>query len=408
MRTKTSLLVGALIAASIIGIVLMSGCIDEKTAETPKPEVTPVKEEAYKTVTDMRGKEVRIPKEPKRVVAISNGFIDTTMFGFGVKDSLVGIGGCPRSDSDREYKYITKTYTYSGNTYTGAILYPKIKELPNVGRPSTGINYEEVASLNPDIVIIRRWGISTTEEFDKIVDAIEKLNTSVVVLNDPNCYDRPEISTMYKEIEILGEVFDKQKEARALINYLDKEVQFIKERTKDVKEEEKPNTLFFGLSSKAREKGGVGNVAGVDSIESIFLEDIVNAKNAYRGVGRVVMSSEQVLALNPDVIILPTSYGYHTPSELYEDEAFKNIWELKAIKGRRVCSISHTSCRSVRLEFPIDLMLEAKCIYPEQFSDITLNEWVLEYYKGLYNVDDNKAEELKKAQLLMWLDEEGF
>lgn len=54
-------------------------------------------------------------------------------------------------------------------------------------------------------------------------------------------------------------------------------------------------------------KGGVGTVWSVDTPGSYIIENVVNHKNAYQGGGnRVVLSSEQIYAINPDVIILPT------------------------------------------------------------------------------------------------------
>jgi len=421
MKTKTTLLVGALIAASIIGIVLMSGCIDEKTVETPKqvatetpkPEVTPVKEEAYKTVTDMRGKEVRIPKDLRRVVVMSDGFIEGTMIVFGVEDKLVGLPRTPKDYTYNYSSYITgENYTCKGGAYTPVVLYPKLKELTVVGRNIP--NYETVASLDPDVVILRSGSCSfrcynTDENAKKAIEMLEKLNLPVVVIKAPICYDKLTISTISQEIEVLGGVFEKQKEARKLIDHLDEQIKFIEERTKNVKEEEKPTILYFGLSAKAREQGGVGNVRGIDTPDAYFVEDIVNAKNAFRGTGTQVMSEEQVLALNPDVLLLPTSYGYHPPRELYESEHFRNIQKLKAIEEKRVYSLPWTPSRcAIRLEFPIDLMIAAKGAYPDRFLDITISEWVLDYYKDIYDVDDEMAKKLRSAQWLEWTVEEGF
>ena len=414
MKTKTTVLVGALIAASIIGIVLMSGCIDEKTVETPKqvatetpkPEVTPVKEEAYKTVTDMRGKEVKIPKDPKRVVAISEGMVDQIMVAFGIEDRMVGYGACSKikdTPDFREYLAINETDPYRGTWHIGAVLYPKMRELPYLGTPTKGINYEQLADLNPDIIIMRARDYDKNEGEKKTIATIEKLGFPLIIINRPNHYDKPDVSTIYKEIEVLGEVFDKQEKAQELLDFLDGKVTFIKERTKDIPEDEKRKVLYFGLSISARKKGGVGNVRGIDSIESVFIEDIINAKNAYRGTGRVIMSAEQVLALNPDVIVLPTSSYFHPPREIYA-EAFENIREVKAIKERRVGSLPAVGCRSERLDFAMTLMIEAKHIYPERFEDIDLNEFVHNYYKDVFGVSDDKVEELKLAQRLRWLE----
>ncbi|MCK4527833.1 ABC transporter substrate-binding protein, partial [candidate division WOR-3 bacterium] len=53
---------------------------------------------------------------------------------------------------------------------------------------------------------------------------------------------------------------------------------------------------------------------------------------------------------------------------------------------------------SERLEFPIELMIEAKCCYPERFADIDISEWSSDYYKEIYGIEDDKVEEIKLAQ----------
>jgi len=237
------------------------------------------------------------------------------------------------------------------------------------------------------------------------------LGIPLIVLRAPICHDKPDLRTMYEEIEILGEIFNKQEKAREIINYLDEQVQFIKERTRDIKDKEKPKVLFLGLSKKARDKGGSGSVMGLDHPESVFLEEVVNAKNAYRGTGghSNIMSAEQILALNPDVILLPTSWGYHPPRELYEGKPFRNLQELKAIKEKRVYALPWTPCNCARrLECLINLMIEAKAAYPEKFADINIYEWVLEFYKQVYGVNDEMAKKLRSAQLLDWTVEESF
>jgi iron complex transport system substrate-binding protein len=49
-------------------------------------------------------------------------------------------------------------------------------------------------------------------------------------------------------------------------------------------------------------------------------------------------------------------------------------------------------------------MIEAKRIYPEKFEDIDLEEWIGDYYRDLYDMDDDKIEEVKSSQLLYWLE----
>ncbi|HIH36601.1 MAG TPA: ABC transporter substrate-binding protein [Methanocellales archaeon] len=353
----------------------------------------------------MAGYEITFYKPPERVIAISRSLIDTTMYIFGVEELLVG--GSYFAETSKT-KYIYNGVDYTVNTQVQLVLVPKIKKLPNVGGFGSGpygiVSTEKIASLNPDLLIVRDFCNCDEEDFNRPISIIRGLGISVVILKYLNCYDEPEVSTIYDEIELLGKIFDNQEKAAEINEYLDYQVQFITERTKEIKEEDKPRVLYFGIPSWAGEEGGTGVVFGVDQIESVLLEKVINAKNAYAGTGTPIISSEQLLALDPDIIILPTYSGYHPPREMYEEGRFANIQELRALKERRIHSLATMPCKSERLEFPINLMIEAKAVYPERFEDIDLDEWIDNYFQGLYHIDDKTVEELKKTQMLYYLE----
>lgn len=69
-------------------------------------------------------------------------------------------------------------------------LNPGFSDLPLVQDSSSGINYETLASLEPDVVIVRRgscaasWGINE-DGLSKNIDSIEKLGIPTVVANAP-------------------------------------------------------------------------------------------------------------------------------------------------------------------------------------------------------------------------------
>lgn len=364
----------------------------------------PMAAEEFKTVTDMRGVEVSIPEDPQRVVAISRSLIDTTMYIFGVEDKLVGGSVWKRNDGYEDYTWGSETYHVC--PWISFVLNPNYRNLTNVGGfggPYGTVNVETIASLEPDLLILRDLG-NDDEAVQKFLESMEQLNIPPVVLKYPDCYDDIDVSTIYEEVRLLGEVFDRQEEAERIVDHMDAQVQLIRERTADVDEDEKPRVLYFGAPSQAADSGGVGYAFGTETIESIFLEDIVNAKNAYDGTGTDIISTEHLLALDPDVIILSTYSGYHPPREMYEAERFGKVQDLRALKEGKVYSLSATPCKSERLEFPINLMIEAKAIYPERFEDIDLDEWIRDYFMGLYNVDEEKADELMDSLLLRYLE----
>lgn len=363
-------------------------------------------------IVDGTGSEVTLYKPPERVFEISTGLIGATMFIFGEEEKIVGKGGCQNSRGAVNYTYNGKTYSHTTPWQVEAILYPKIFDDEAI--PFSGYicqeSYETIASTDPDIIIIstRCWGRDSGEACEKSIDTMRKLGVPVVVLNEIAVYDQDETQAVYKEIGILGEVFEKQDNAQEMIDLLEEQVQFIRERTEDISEEEKRTFLYAGISTNCPGKGGVSYVTGVDQLESVLIEDIVNAKNAFCGNGRQVMSAEQILALDPDVILLPTAQGVHTPDELYNDERFEALQDLRAIREKKVCGLPFIGCRTERLDFPVTLMVEAKAIYPERFEDVIVGEWVDEYHRELYGVDEETVQEIKKGLCLEWMDDAGF
>lgn len=338
------------------------------------------------TLLDMDGRPVTIPQPVDRVLGIGFGFIEETVFALEVEDKLVGTAGA-RSPAIR-------------------YLIPELDNLPDAGSPSKSINYETIAAANPDLVIVRK-SVYFQEQADKAVEIIEKLDIPVVVLKDPNHFHASDITMIYQEIGLLGRIFNKTESAQELIDEMDKSVTSITERTKDI-EEDKPKVLFCGLgSSSTRNDGGVV-VVWAKECASTFA-DLLNIKSAYEGTGRNILSAEHVLNINPDVIILETSGGGWNISQLYEEEYYTNIQEVKAIQENRVYSIGKlTHSGDIQLELPIMLMIEAKGTYPERFSDINASEWIENYYTSIYDINEIDAKNLKELQGLAWVDKSGF
>ena len=159
----------------------------------------------------------------------------------------------------------------------------------------------------------------------------------------------------------------------------------------------------MGLNPDVRKEGGVGNASGKNDIQSYFVEEVVHAKNAFDSDQNALINTEQILALDPAVIILPTSNGYHPPRELYETAYFENIQTLSAIQNKRVGALPWSPCNcDKRLEYPIDVYVIAKMVYPDTFSDIDLDQWILGFYKEVYGVNDEDAMGLLRAQWLEW------
>lgn len=388
----------------LLSVLLSVGCV-ENTSEDAA-----VSHEQYRTVVDSRGVAVQIPTNIEKVATISDGLIEGVMTSIGVQDTLVGLGSsCLQRNFNYTYETVGgETFTYENGMNPVTHLNPWIVDLPIFAQSGSAVNYETLAGLDPDVVIVRLGSCSLRfiddESTQKSIKTIESLGIPLVVLYGSSCYDDPDMSKISDEICIIGQVFDKEAEATSLAEYLESQVNYVNEQTKDISDEEKPDVLIFGASPKARSANGAGQVFGLDTIESFFIQDLVHARNSFQEPGYFkIVSAEQVLALNPDVIVLCTASGYHPPLELYEAPYYQNLQELDAVKNRRVASLPWSPCNCAkRLEYPIDVMVIAKATYPEHFGEINLAEWLLDFYQNVYGVDRDTAKELRSAQWMDW------
>ncbi len=369
-----------------------------------------------KLVTDSRGSSVTLPDQINRVITIGDGLLESVMYKFGVLDTLVGVGSNGLTTVSN-YSFETTSgekYTLDGGMNTIGALYPEIAKLPAIAAYNSPPNYEKIAELKPDVVIIRAGDCTfyqSDESMKKTVERIESLGIPVIVTYGPNMKGRDnnnaDVSAISDEIKILGRVFDKQAEADQLSGYLEMQENLIKDRTKDVPEEERTKILLLGLSPETRKSGAAADAWGTDSVESFFVEEIAHAKNAFNEPGQIVkLNAEQILALDPDVILLPTDWGFHPAQELYEAPYYQMLQEMRAVKDKKVYSLPWlpSNCDK-RLEYPIEMMIIAKAAYPDKFADIDLADWISEFYQNVYHVDEKGADTLLSAQWLDWTTE---
>jgi iron complex transport system substrate-binding protein len=368
-------------------------------------------------VRDMRGKDVVIPKEASRVATIDDGFVEGVMTNLGVIKKVVAIASWSMK---RDYTYEFKTASGQGYAYTKGwntmkYLNPWLDDLPCFNSPQGNVlGYEVLAKANPDLVIMRVGdtpvGAGNIEAAQKTISTIEALGYPLLVIYAPSWYKNSDLSTMRDEMGVIGRAFGKEKEAYALADYLRGTIDLVKARTKDIPESQKAKALYIGLNPNVRKQGGAGSVSGKDTPESYIIESIVNARNVFRedGSGKI-LNPEQIYALDPDLIILPTSNGYHPPREIYEDADFAILGELRAIKNRRAYAMPWTPMNaSRRVEYPIDILIIAKACYPDRFKDIKVHDFALDLYKKVYGVDDAAARGLRSTQWLDWTVENDF
>lgn len=401
------------VALLIFAILLVFAAIAGCTQSGGSGDVQTSTEDDYRIVTDSRGVDVKVPVKLERVATVSDGLVEEVMYILGEDDKIVAIGSKGLlSSAEAGYNYPLDdgtNVTFKGGKNVATALSPELGDLPLFMDYGTAMNYETLAAAEPDVVIIRLGSSAflscEDESAKKSIERIEALGIPVVVLYSPNCYENSDPTEISEEIKIIGRVFGEEEKTEAITEDIESMKDMIQERTSQVGEDEKKDVFVFGLSGVHRSGTSAGIAWGLGTTESYMIENLINANNAFRSdTGSFqVVSTEQILSMDPDVIILGTASGYHPPGELYNATYYKNLRELRAVKNHNVSSLPYAPRNAAkRLEYPLDLMVTAKATYPELFEDIDLNEWILSFYQEVYGVDEQKASELRSAQLMDW------
>lgn len=368
-----------------------SAALESTVATENVPETT---EATPRTIVDMRGVTVTLPDQIERVAILDKGFLVQTMTALGVSDTIVASGDVIQGATDPTAR-------------DSLLLCPQLLELPQIGYPTGAVDYETLVAANPDIVILRNSEyIKDSEITAEAIDKIENdLKIPLVVVNGPGCYDEVKLEVQYEGIRLMGELFQKEERAEKVIELMQSTLSMITERTAGIAEEDKPSVMYIG-GLKGDEL--TGTVWGKNYGDAKFGEDIANIKNVHpvhEAIRKV--SAEQIIALNPDKIILCTVSP--TPQVFLSNPLYAPLSSITAVKNGDVASIGLlTWWGDFRLEVPTIMLISAKSVYPELFEDVNVGQWLNEYHMALYNLSEEDAQQLKVTQQLDWMDEDNF
>ena len=242
------------------------------------------------TITDHAGRQVTIKEKPQRIVSCY--YISTSLLiALDCEDRLVGI----ESKADQR------------NIYRLAA--PELIELPNTGSVKK-FNMEQCIALEPDLIIIPKKLSSQAE-------TLSDLGFTVIVVN-------PESDRELREmIAMVGKAVGEKKRAEDLLKFYDTKLDNLR---KAVKDEDRPTVYLAGNSnmystapSGMYQNGLIQNAGGI------------NVASDLSGDNWKTISPEQLLAWDPDFIIVVPEAGYSV-EDIYKEKALSSLTAVK--KGR--------------------------------------------------------------------------
>ena len=296
------------------------------------------------TLTDAAGRQVTIETEPETLV--SGYYITTSMLiALGQQDKLVGIEA--KADTRPIY----------------ALAAPELLELPSVGTAKE-FDLEGCAALEPDLVILPL-------KLQESAEALEQLGINALVVN-------PEDMDLLEEtLDLLGQATGSSERAHALMDY---NAETEAEMAELLADAEKPSVYLAGNSSYLStagskmyqntliELGGGENVAA--ELEDDYWADI---------------SYEQLLAWNPDVIVIAADADY-TKEDLLADSQLAG---LTAVQNGAVYALpsSFEAWDSPVPSGVLGIRWMASALHGDLYSLEQFRQDAADFYKEFYGVE---------------------
>lgn len=322
--------------------------VDTVQEETPKPET--------KIITDMVGREVKIPYNVEKVVNVGPvGVLNSFVFAIGEGEKIAN-GLPPNFTKTDRWKY-------------HAIFYPSIADKPVVEDINRTIAMEELISIDPDLVFVMN---------KETADEISGKGLNAIVLN----WTKPE--DVKEVVNLLGEIFNKQERAESYSKYFDETLSKVEKIASEIPEKETVTALNTAL-----ERLSQPHLIAEWWIEAAGGKSV---SNDGRDIQTLNYTLEELLKWDPEIMIVSSNKDLELA---YGDEKFKDISAVKNKKIYITPVMGHVWANRT-IEQPLTVLWAAKLFYPEQFKDINLNEEVKYFAKTFfdYNLSDEECKDI--------------
>jgi iron complex transport system substrate-binding protein len=299
-----------------------------------------------RTVIDMVGRTVTVPSEARRLVTTFKPAA-LCVTALGLQDRLVGID----TDSQRDQLQLA--------------IAPSIARLPVVGQKTTGLNFEAILAVTPDLVILfaQKDGIAIA---DRLVDHGV---AAVVILPE-------KIQSLYTALNLIAGAAGVPQRAEHAIATCRHVVELVGRRVGSLEAHHRKRVYFASAL-------GLFFTATGDLLqdEIISLAGGINAGHALSGYFREI-SPEQFIAWNPDIIVA-SGHGAQRNQKILQQPQFAGVAAVKS--GR----IHQFPSNIAPWDFPSPLSvlgvlwLAEKC-YPERFDDIAISAEIDRFHTALF------------------------
>lgn len=317
------------------------------------------------TITDATNRTVSLPETISDIVAVGPGAMNLVAYANAI-DMVVGV-----ESHDHSW----------GRNIPYNIANPELQDLPSIG-PHRGGDPELIASAEPDLIL------ATFLRREDATNLSDKTNTPVVVIRaDSRSGDR--FDDLFEDLAIVGELLDRDDRIEEIVDHFTSIKTELADRTGEIEPENRTTAYIAGRSDSGE--------AGFRSTQHPFGPfTFANAENVATTIdGHATISGEQLMVWNPETIFISGSNLQQVLDELsqapYTDlDAVQNdeVYVLLPSRfyGDLFCSVLANA------------IFVGKTLYPDQFEDVTFNEYVSSIYQTAFNTDQDVYETITATE----------
>lgn len=296
-----------------------------------------------KTIVDMAGNEVDVPDKVERILITCYGGATHELTVLGGADLIVG------QPSMKPFPLLAR-------------MRPGFKELPDAGS-FNNVNVEEALKLNPDLVIA---SVTSAQGNRQLASAGLPV---VAVLTG-----KADIERLQKEFLLVGSLIGREKRAQRLVDYWQKGLKLLEERTAPIPREERKRVYYMR-----------GNFLHTEGSEwwGEFLITTAGGINVASELGKGGdINAETLLRWDPDEIIV--SENVPSPSDL---PGHPQIGTLRAVRENRLhyCPVGAFWWDRPSPEAILGFLWLGKTLYPSRFADVDLAVETKAFFREFYD-----------------------
>ena len=366
----------ALFIYLVMSVSLLTGYSETKAA-TEEPTQSAEQDATQETaetreITDMAGRKVTVPTAENIESVFSAGPVAAIFLYMVVPDKLLG-------------------WNYELNDVEKSIILDKYQDLPNFGM-GDAVNYEAVIAANPTIAI------NSGKINDAMVSDCDALSESLGI---PVVAVDNELNNSAEAFRFMGELLGVEDHAEELAQYAEQVFTDINVLS-DIPEEKKVS-VYFGNGEDSLETAPRGSQHAqiLDAINAVNVADLELGDGS-----RVQISAEQLLAWDPDVIVVNGEPKADKSGSSAAEDILSNpdYASLKAVQDQKVYGTPNAPFSWVdRPAGPnrlIGMRWFSVLIYPE-YIKCDINEEIHKFFDLFYHVDlsDEQLENVLKGTL---------